>query len=470
MTITRRTAPLLMAALALACVPDVEVPPPAGQETPAADGEAHGGVTWQFPGLIQTPMGTVFPTYLAHLFGKRVVHPLTLETACVSVTNRRPTPLRARLRVDLAVYARPSTQDFTVPVGHTASVCLNPTFDLGQMYALRDSMPARIETVLTDLDSGAELGAAMRSLAISPANDISWSATGAGLGDMIDLVAVFATPRDPQVDQLQRLVLEQSAWKDMGGLDGYERPALVRTHMLAAGQRISLPLVLEDGERLSWRLASVTGGGHDAVDVELSSNGPLEAYQGRRGQLWPGQTSGMEVTVTPGAGTFFLALTNPATATSPLTVAYTRTSTRLEVAADALRAIYTALQKRDTKYSNVTNTFFDDWQYVRRPREALEALSANCLEGSLLFASVLELVGMEPVIVTRSAHAYVGVRSAPGSAAIWPVETTLLGSASFEQAFAAGVSELGVDARSDPRFRPIDIKAMRARGILPLPQ
>jgi hypothetical protein len=468
MTISRRTAPLLVAMQAIACVPAVEVPgavPPGDTETTPA--EAGGSVSWQFPGLIHTPMGTVFPTYLAHLFGKRIAHPLTLETACVSVTNIRPSVLRARLRVDMPVYARPSTQDFTVPAGHAVTVCLNPTFDLGQLYALRDVMPGRIETALTDLDGGAELAAAMRSLAISPANDLTWTATGAGLGDMIDLAAVFVTPKDPQIDQLQRRVLEQSAWKDMGGLDGYQRAQLVRTEVLAAGQRIAVPVVLEEGERLSWRLVSVAGGGHDAVDVALLGDG-LEAYQGRPGELWPGQVSGMQATITPGAGTFILALTNPAT--SALTVSYARSSTRREVATDALRAVYTALQKQETKYSNVTDTFFQDWQYVRRPREALDALSANCLEGSLLVASVLELVGMEPVIVTRSAHAYVGVRSAPGSATIWPVETTLLGSASFEQAFNVAVGELAADAINDPRFRTVDIKAMRGRGILPLPQ
>src|SRR5437868_3705655 len=83
-----------------------------------------------FPGLLQTAMGTVFPTYLAHLFGKKPRHPLTLELACVKVANGRSAPLRARLRVGMPVYAQPSSQDLTVPPGQAVSACLDPTFDL----------------------------------------------------------------------------------------------------------------------------------------------------------------------------------------------------------------------------------------------------------------------------------------------------------------------------------------------------
>src|SRR4051794_24566680 len=56
----------------------------AGVETP--DGGAAPGavaVSWAFPGLLETAMGAVFPTYLAHLFGKKPRHPLLLELACV---------------------------------------------------------------------------------------------------------------------------------------------------------------------------------------------------------------------------------------------------------------------------------------------------------------------------------------------------------------------------------------------------
>jgi hypothetical protein len=428
-------------------------------------------VGWAFPGLLQTAQETAFPTYLAHLFGQKPNHPLTLELTCLKVVNGRATPLRARLRVDMPVYARPASQDFTVPPGQTISACLDPIFDLTALYALRDTARGRVETSLVDLDGGTELGTAMRAFSLAAPNDIAWTATGATLADMIDLMAVFVTPRDAPVDQLQRLAAEESAWKDMGGLDGYERPPVPRTETVEPGQLAYARVLLETGETLAWKLAAVTGG-DGAVDVALFTEAQFDAYRAGTDtaalQTWKGQTAGMRGQASPGVGTHVLAMLN--VAPEPRTATWLRTPSRVEVATDALQSVFVALQKLKTKYSNIPETFFNDWQHVRRPREVLQALSANCLDGSMLFASVLELVGMEPVIVTRTAHAYVGVRSAPGSPLVWPVETTMIESATFEQAFSTALQEITGDARTDPRFRLVDIKAMRARGVLPLPQ
>jgi hypothetical protein len=429
-------------------------------------------VSWAFPGLIQTSMGTTFPTYLAHLFGKKPKHPLLLELACVKVVNGRTTPLRGRFKVDMPVYAQPSTQDFTVMPGQTISGCLDPTFDLGQLYTLRDASRGRVEALVTDLDGGAELGSAMRSFSIAAPSDIAWTAMGAVLGDMIDLAAVFVTPKDAQIDQLQRLSLEESTWRDLGGLNGYDRPPLASTDTLMPGEYFYDRLLFEATDKLTWKLTTLTGPA--SVDVYLFNKAQFEAYQATNDttaeQSWKGQTAGMQATVTPGSGTHVLVIDNPSTATAPAEIGMLRTPVRFEVAADALRSVFVALQKLNTKYSNITDTFFNDWQHVRRPREVLGALSANCLDGSMLFASVLELVGMEPVIVTKTGHAYVGVRSGPGSSLIWPVETTMVGSATFDQAFDTALKEFVADEKMDPKFRVVDIKAMRARGVLPLPQ
>jgi hypothetical protein len=110
------------------------------------------------------------------------------------------------------------------------------------------------------------------------------------------------------------------------------------------------------------------------------------------------------------------------------------------------------------------------FQHIRRVSEVLTALSANCLDGSLVFASALELLGMEPVLILTTGHAYVGVRSAPGSKVIWPVETTMVGTAPFADAFNAGVDEYLADSKNDPQFHVVDVKAMRGKGVLPLPQ
>jgi hypothetical protein len=450
----------------------------ANQDGGAEAGESDGGVApgtvavgWAFPGLLQTAQETAFPTYLAHLFGQKPNHPLTLELACLKVVNARATPLRARFRVDMPVYARPASQDFTVPPGQSVSACLDPIFDLTALYALRDTARGRVETSLVDLEGGAELGTAMRTFSVAAPNDIAWTAMGATLADMVDLLAVFVTPKDAPIDQLQRQAAEESAWKDMGGLNGYERPPVPRTETLEPGQLAYTRVLLEAAEPLAWKLAAVTGG-DGTVDVALFTKAQFDAYQAGTEttalQTWKGQTAGMGGQASPGVGTHVLTMLN--VGPEARTATWLRTPSRVEVATDALQSVFVALQKLKTKYSNIPETYFDDWQHVRRPREVLGALSANCLDGSMLFASVLELVGMEPVILTRTAHAYVGVRSAPGSSLVWPVETTMIESAPFEQAFTTALQEITVDPKMDPRFRMVDIKAMRARGVLPLPQ
>jgi hypothetical protein len=149
---------------------------------------------------------------------------------------------------------------------------------------------------------------------------------------------------------------------------------------------------------------------------------------------------------------------------------WVRNPTREDVAEDTLSAIYNALKSLNTTYSNISDTYFSAWQHVRRGSEVLSARSANCIDGSLLFASTLELLGMEPVLIIKTGHAYVGVRSSPGSSLVWPVETTMVGTNPFADAFLFALQHLPLDIASDPNFHPVDIKAMRGKGVLPLPQ
>ena len=124
------------------------------------------------------------------------------------------------------------------------------------------------------------------------------------------------------------------------------------------------------------------------------------------------------------------------------------------------------------KYSNIPSTYFDGWQHIRRADEVISSLSANCLDGTLFFASVMELLGLEPVLVFRTGHAYVGVNVGPGSNQVWFVETTLVGvtQTTFWEAYLAGLDSAINDQANDPLFRMVDVKEMHSRNILPLPQ
>jgi hypothetical protein len=452
--------------------------PPAGPasaasaSSPAPGGPASAGgaldVRWSFPALIPDPArGSVLPTYLAHLLGRPLDHPFPTDLVCVDVDNpgRR---LAATLTIAVAVYAEDATRDIELPPGPTHA-CLTPPFDLPKLYGLRAATPGRIEASLAV--RGAVVGAAMQPISISPVDEVAWHDGDIAFDDMRALATVFVTPADPKVDQLQRLAASASAFGRFGnGADAYERDPVGQAADLDPETWWFEQVFVERGEAIGWTLSSVSGG-DDVVDVYLFTPDQYDAW--REGdardatEVWTNQPAGASGRVVEPPGAYVLVIFNAETY-APVSVSWSRDVTREDVAEDALRSIYTALQAMHTTYSDISSSFFEQFQHVRRPSEVLDALSANCLDGSLLFASVLELVGMSPVLVFKTGHAYVGVRSAPGSNVVWPVETTMVGTSDFSAAFAKAQDELSDDSRNDPRFQLVDVPDARARGILPI--
>jgi hypothetical protein len=121
-------------------------------------------------------------------------------------------------------------------------------------------------------------------------------------------------------------------------------------------------------------------------------------------------------------------------------------------------------------------------QRVRRPGDVWRERRANCLDGSVLIASVLERIGIPAFIVLVPGHAFVGYRTSARGLEF--LETTLLGNearsarsrvapGSFEAAREAGRARWRrVEARfgrhHGPDYALIDIGAARSYGIIPL--
>lgn len=104
---------------------------------------------------------------------------------------------------------------------------------------------------------------------------------------------------------------------------------------------------------------------------------------------------------------------------------------------DVLRqvfAIWNALQRRGIRYSNITTPSGESdrvfSQTVRPVDESIHYQQANCVDGSVLFASVFRKIGLHSFLVTIPGHCFVGVflENGPRPAKPIYVETTLLGS------------------------------------------
>ena len=134
------------------------------------------------------------------------------------------------------------------------------------------------------------------------------------------------------------------------------------------------------------------------------------------------------------------------------------------------RAIYRALQKIGVSYVKSSLTFgrnTDISERVRMPSESLRLISANCIDGAVMYASLFENLGLEPEIVLVPHHAYVGVRVAPNSEKYLLIETALTGRASFELAVRA--AEQGIKRYRPSQIVRIPLSQAREVGIYPMP-
>lgn len=166
-------------------------------------------------------------------------------------------------------------------------------------------------------------------------------------------------------------------------------------------------------------------------------------------------------------------------------------------------ALWNALSKRDVRYSSITTSAADNdavaSQHVRLIDESIGNAQANCVDGSVLMASLLRKVGIEPVLVMVPGHCYLAFYLDADRTQLAGLETTLLGSKiddeateveglsealeedfgeenswkTFAAAIAIGTKDLVENsekfaAEDDADYQLINIAAARKLGILPI--
>ena len=431
-------------------------------------------VTWTFPALITDDRGSTFPTYLAHLLGRKIDHPFPTDLACATVMNSGSGSATVHLTVDFAVYASPKKQDVTVTAKGSARVCLTPTFDLKTLYALTAPVTGMIEGQAHD-DANGDVGSVNRVVSVPAVGDIAWQDAQLKRPDMNSLATVYVEPNAPVMDQLQRLAQKNTLFSNFGDGRAYARAPYTRKVTLDADEYVNELFYVEKDEPLEWVMGDVAcaGCGKPAVDVYVMTLDQFDAWDNGTSTaataVWSDQPKGTDRTqsLAPGFYQFVVMNTDE---TSSRDVVWSRTVTREDVVRDLLTSVFSALRSLGITYTNVTGTYFEGWQHVRRVGQSLSALSANCLDGTLVFASVAELLGLEPVLIFKTGHAYVGIRSAPGSSVIWPIETTMVGDASVTpfEAYVTGIEERADDSQKDPMYQEVDVATLRSRGITPL--
>jgi hypothetical protein len=94
-------------------------------------------------------------------------------------------------------------------------------------------------------------------------------------------------------------------------------------------------------------------------------------------------------------------------------------------------ALWNALQRRGIKYSDISTTTPSKYvvsQTVRFLDDSIDATQANCVDGSVLMASLLRKIGIQAYLVMVPGHCFLAFRDGKGEdAELYGLETTMLG-------------------------------------------
>jgi hypothetical protein len=172
-------------------------------------------------------------------------------------------------------------------------------------------------------------------------------------------------------------------------------------------------------------------------------------------------------------------------------------------------AIWSALQKRGIQYSSTTTTPGGSdvvySQYVRFLDQSITNTQANCVDGSVLFASILRKISISPFLVTIPGHMYMGFYLSRDKKDFVGLETTAIGVANatdeeksdepkalttlrgkldekarggrdwktFAKAIQIATDDLAKNKEkfesTDPNYQLIDLDVARTEGIMPIP-
>lgn len=94
-------------------------------------------------------------------------------------------------------------------------------------------------------------------------------------------------------------------------------------------------------------------------------------------------------------------------------------------------AIWRVLQENGVRYSSITNTATKTEgiysQHVRFLDESINYSQANCVDGTVLFASILRKIGIDPFLVLIPGHCFLGFYTDEKHGKYSCLETTMLG-------------------------------------------
>ncbi len=164
-------------------------------------------------------------------------------------------------------------------------------------------------------------------------------------------------------------------------------------------------------------------------------------------------------------------------------------------------AVWNVLQRQGIKYSSITTPSVESQkvfsQHVRSLEDSIANTQANCVDGSVMFASIFRKIGLKTFLVVIPGHCFMGIVQDETAKKVLIIETTIIGNVdlkprsldqginslmagrknnlsrtNFEQATQIGAKEfqaaiLKMQSHT-PGYYLIDIDKCRSLGIQPL--
>ena len=123
-------------------------------------------------------------------------------------------------------------------------------------------------------------------------------------------------------------------------------------------------------------------------------------------------------------------------------------------------------------YTSISGNVFPATQTVRTPAESLAQASGNCIDGTFVYAAALEALGFRAGVAFVPDHAFLAYADAedPAWSKCHYLETTMTGgAASYLDANLSGLSQAQLHDETGDLY-VVDVQAMRAVGVYPIPE
>jgi hypothetical protein len=144
-------------------------------------------------------------------------------------------------------------------------------------------------------------------------------------------------------------------------------------------------------------------------------------------------------------------------------------------------SVWRALNKRGITYSNTadsTRSPLHSFQHVRMLDQSLSSGQANCVDATVLLASVLKKIGLNVGIILVPNHAYLVVYDKTGKKREFAIESTGIPHSTLREAIKAATEdekdclrkiEGRLDDEEDDEYYEVAIEDCRRAGIQPIP-